>query len=364
MLTSTWPPRATSPWTMWRRAPSSSWASCRPSAGRACGAAGGVVEDLGQRADDVVVVVEDLVVVARDARVPAHEDGVGGVDHDLPDVVVVEQRRERPVAGQVAEGPLGDRVGIGERERCAGPAGGRRPSATSSAMSALSLASPAADDISSETSLARSWTSRSISTSGDGVAPARRSGRHGVGVTTPAPSSASPSSADQLPRDRACDRQRFGRRRRGGSSGVRSSKADRSGEGRTICGGRCPVSHQVVEPAPLGDEDRRRRQGHTGAGGRQQRARERRPQLGPLAGAGGRTVHDGHDPVAGDAELHQLAHHPQVRMDPGHSREAHHQDDLGVRSAARASRFRSSTSSDPHSASPSTSGSTSLTTTR
>jgi hypothetical protein len=33
MFTMTWPPRATSPWTMCRRAPSSSWASCRPSVG-------------------------------------------------------------------------------------------------------------------------------------------------------------------------------------------------------------------------------------------------------------------------------------------------------------------------------------------
>ena len=54
--------------------------------------AGGVVEDLREGADDVVVVVEDLVVVAGCAPVALHEDRVGGVDHDLPHVVVVEQR--------------------------------------------------------------------------------------------------------------------------------------------------------------------------------------------------------------------------------------------------------------------------------
>ena len=38
-----------------------------PRRGRACGGAGGVVEDLGERPHDVVVVVEDLVVVAAGA---------------------------------------------------------------------------------------------------------------------------------------------------------------------------------------------------------------------------------------------------------------------------------------------------------
>ena len=75
MLTIRWPPRAMSPWTMCRRAPSSSCASCRPSVGvELAVGAGGVVEDLGERAHDVVVVVEDLVVVARRPAVPLDED--------------------------------------------------------------------------------------------------------------------------------------------------------------------------------------------------------------------------------------------------------------------------------------------------
>ena len=76
--------------------------------------AGGVVEDLGERADDVVVVVEDLVVVAASATVALHEDRVGRVDHHLPHVVVVEQRLERAVAGEVAEGALGDELRVAE----------------------------------------------------------------------------------------------------------------------------------------------------------------------------------------------------------------------------------------------------------
>ncbi len=90
-------------------------------------ARGRVVEDLGERADDVVVVVEDLVVVAARAAVALHEDLVGRVDHDLPDVVVVEQRLERAVAGEVAEGALGDEVGVGEVEGRDGPACSRPP---------------------------------------------------------------------------------------------------------------------------------------------------------------------------------------------------------------------------------------------
>ncbi len=76
----------------------------------------GVVEDLGERAGDVLVVVEDLVVVARPALVPLHQDHVGGVDHDLPHVGVVEQRGQRPVAGDVAEGPLGHERRLGQLE--------------------------------------------------------------------------------------------------------------------------------------------------------------------------------------------------------------------------------------------------------
>ena len=76
--------------------------------------AGGVVEDLGQRADDVLVVVEDLGVVAGHADVPSHEDRVGGVDHDLPHVGVGQQRLERPVAGEVAVGTVGHAARVGD----------------------------------------------------------------------------------------------------------------------------------------------------------------------------------------------------------------------------------------------------------
>jgi hypothetical protein len=43
-----------------------------------------------------------------------HEDRVGGVDHDLPDVVVGEEGGEGAVAGEVAEGSFGDAVGVDE----------------------------------------------------------------------------------------------------------------------------------------------------------------------------------------------------------------------------------------------------------
>ena len=78
--------------------------------------AGRPVEDPGQGPDHVVVVVEDLVVVSRLTAVTTHEDGVGPVYHDLPHVVVGQQRLQRPVAREVAEGPLGDRGRIGQIE--------------------------------------------------------------------------------------------------------------------------------------------------------------------------------------------------------------------------------------------------------
>ena len=59
---------------------------------------GRVVEEARERAQHVVVVVEDLVVVAARARVALHEDRVRSVDHDLPDVVVDEERCQRAVA--------------------------------------------------------------------------------------------------------------------------------------------------------------------------------------------------------------------------------------------------------------------------
>jgi hypothetical protein len=67
----------------------------------------GVVEDLGQDPPDMVVVVEDLVVVAAHTLVAPDEDQVRAVDHDLPDVRVVEEGLQRAVTGQIAEGPLG-----------------------------------------------------------------------------------------------------------------------------------------------------------------------------------------------------------------------------------------------------------------
>ncbi|MEZ5207899.1 MAG: hypothetical protein R2690_13195 [Acidimicrobiales bacterium] len=79
-------------------------------------AGAGVVEDLGQDPHDVVVVVEDLVVVAVVAAVSLDEDLGRCVDHDLPHVVVGEQRLEGSVAGEVAHGPLDQRVA--RREVC------------------------------------------------------------------------------------------------------------------------------------------------------------------------------------------------------------------------------------------------------
>ena len=76
--------------------------------------AGGFVEDLGEGADDVVVVGEGFVVVAASAVVAFDEDLGGAVDHDLPDVVVREERGEGAVAGDVAEDAVGDAVGVDE----------------------------------------------------------------------------------------------------------------------------------------------------------------------------------------------------------------------------------------------------------
>ena len=130
-----------------------------------------VVEQLGQRAHDVVVVVEDLVVVARRAPVPAHEHRVGSVDHDLPHVVVVEQRGQRPVAGEVAERPLDHDLGVGQGE---GPAAAPvlvvPPADLVVDQRRAAWPRRRASAISSEMSLARSCTARSISTSGDGAA--------------------------------------------------------------------------------------------------------------------------------------------------------------------------------------------------
>jgi hypothetical protein len=73
MFTITWPSRPTSPCTMWRRDPLSSWASWRPLRGVELAVrSGGVVQDLGEGPHHVVVVVEtDLIEVDRRACVVA-----------------------------------------------------------------------------------------------------------------------------------------------------------------------------------------------------------------------------------------------------------------------------------------------------
>ncbi len=68
----------------------------------------GVVEDPGEHPQDVVVVVEDLVVGTVGPPVALHEQGVRRVDHDLPDVVVLEERSQGAIADQVAQGPRDD----------------------------------------------------------------------------------------------------------------------------------------------------------------------------------------------------------------------------------------------------------------
>ena len=42
----------------------------------------------------MLVVVERLIVVAAGARVPLYKDRVRGVDHDLPDVVVLGRNHQ------------------------------------------------------------------------------------------------------------------------------------------------------------------------------------------------------------------------------------------------------------------------------
>src|SRR6266481_4824303 len=46
-----------------------------------------------------------------------HKHLIWRVDHDLPDVVVGEQRAERAVASEVSIGAVGDKIGIGDVER-------------------------------------------------------------------------------------------------------------------------------------------------------------------------------------------------------------------------------------------------------
>lgn len=75
------------------------------------------VEHLGERAHDVIVVLEHLVVVAAHAAVALDEDLIRAVDHDLPDVVVIEQRGQGAEAREVAEDPLGESRGVRQRMR-------------------------------------------------------------------------------------------------------------------------------------------------------------------------------------------------------------------------------------------------------
>jgi hypothetical protein len=49
---------------------------------------GRVVEDLGDRADDMFVVVKHLMVVATQSAMTFYEDLIGRVDHHLPHIVV------------------------------------------------------------------------------------------------------------------------------------------------------------------------------------------------------------------------------------------------------------------------------------
>ena len=77
----------------------------------------GVVEDLGQHPDDVVVVVEDLVVISPGAGVPFGKNSARSIDHYFPHVGIFEQRLERAIAGQVPQRPLDRRLGIGNVER-------------------------------------------------------------------------------------------------------------------------------------------------------------------------------------------------------------------------------------------------------
>ena len=167
MLTRRWPSRPTSECTMWIRAPLSSWASWRPSAGiQLAVRPAGVVQDLGQDPHHVVVVVEHLVVVAARARVPFGEDRRGPVDHDFPHVGVGEERLQGAVAGEVAQRPIDGGLGVGDVDPAptcgtppaTAPPGGRAgraaPPGRRAAMSRLR-------------DLACSWTARSTARNGE-----------------------------------------------------------------------------------------------------------------------------------------------------------------------------------------------------
>lgn len=73
-----------------------------------------VIEQPGEGADDVIVVVEHVMVKPTVTGMPLHEDGVGGVHHDLPHVGVFEQLGEGSVHRQVEEGTPGHLCRIGD----------------------------------------------------------------------------------------------------------------------------------------------------------------------------------------------------------------------------------------------------------
>jgi hypothetical protein len=74
----------------------------------------GVIQDLGEHPDDVVVVVKDLVVVAAGPRVTFGKDGARSVDHDLPHVRVGEERVQGAISGQVPQRPFDGAVRVGD----------------------------------------------------------------------------------------------------------------------------------------------------------------------------------------------------------------------------------------------------------
>ena len=71
---------------------------------------------------------------------------------------------EGAVAGEVAEGPLGDEVGVGEVERAQAPAVVAVPAGDLVVDERAELVAGRRPAMSSAMSLARAWTARSIST--------------------------------------------------------------------------------------------------------------------------------------------------------------------------------------------------------
>ena len=78
---------------------------------------GVVIENLCDGPQHVVVVVEDVVVVPARPIVAFHKDRRRPVDHDLENIVVVEQLLEWPVAGDVTYRSFGQHSGVRDVER-------------------------------------------------------------------------------------------------------------------------------------------------------------------------------------------------------------------------------------------------------